>query len=773
MEISRDTRDGFLDAVKVLALLRVFLWHSTSWPPLTYVASIPVMILVAGFFFEKSRTRSDTTAVIKSRLRRLMIPFWLFSVLAISVMAAKDSSFSFLASKDALSWILPLRNPVGATWQQGWITEPLWYLRAYLWLLLASPMLVKISTRWPGEVLAVFAIAVVVCEQWFGTSAWAFQDFVLYGFFWTLGMLLSRRHSAEPGRGVFGLAVLMSLVSVGFYFTQKPIGGVVNNSHTLHLLVGCSTLAVLWSVRRHIEAVFKSTLLTRLTRGVSNNSLTVYLYHAPMLGVAYLLLGTLGLKEGLILTCGASLLGVLLTYGAVKFAGPVEQWSKKGARNKDALTSVKPLRVLTAKTSALAAVLFAAITIAQPSSSAVFVPQTPSKAPEAAVFEVDSDEQFLLEGSNASVNQGALEATGSQRLDNNTRAGSSRNTPSTSTPPTKAPSTKAPRRPTTVHPVPVLTSVESWNDAAPDMSAEKQAAIELLFTRWAAKNHLPSAQLGLLLPGRAKLLLSADSEGVLQTPPTSVAYHSVTKSFTAALLLRAVAEGKIALDDKVGILEAAPWFGAARDVTLAQLLGHRSGLTPYAATQEFKEKPESIDSWETALRAVQNATPQFTPGASIEYSSSNFIVAGLLAAQLYGAPVESLIERELLTPLSLSSVDVKKPFPGSPGTGTGNAEGSLQDIMRWTRALWRDAAVLGVDNASVASYAENNSNLGYGTFAYCPCTSSGLKAAYGTNGAQITSRYYAALDIVILVRTSSGVPPSVEELISEVLRELS
>ena len=115
----------------------------------------------------------------------------------------------------------------------------------------------------------------------------------------------------------------------------------------------------------------------------------------------------------------------------------------------------------------------------------------------------------------------------------------------------------------------------------------------------------------------------------------------------------------------------------------------------------------------------------------------------------------------------------KKPFPGAPGTGTGNAEGSLQDVMRWTSAVWRDGVVLGPANSHVANYAENTSNLGYGTFAYCPCTSSGLKAAYGTNGAQITSRYYAALDVVILVRTTSGVIPQVEDLISEVLRELA
>ena len=150
-----------------------------------------------------------------------------------------------------------------------------------------------------------------------------------------------------------------------------------------------------------------------------------------------------------------------------------------------------------------------------------------------------------------------------------------------------------------------------------------------------AKNKLSSAQLGLLLPGRSKLLLSANEEGVLQDPPSSVAYNSVTKSFTSALILRAVAQGKIELDDKVGVLEVAPWFDAARDVTVAQLLGHRSGLTPYAETRAFKENAASINSWESALKAAQESQSQ-----SSEHYSEAQIKSSIIKLEEY------LVEKE-------------------------------------------------------------------------------------------------------------------------------
>ena len=770
----KTSRNVFLDFVKVLALVRVFLWHATSWAPLTYIASIPVMVLAAGFLFEKSRSRSSVVEVVKSRLWRLLVPFWLFASLALSVMAAKDSSLALLSLPDVLSWILPLRDPVGSSWQQGWITEPLWYLRAYLWLLLASPVIVKAVKKGPGEVLAVLAISVIVCEQLLGANAWAFQDFLLYGFFWTLGMILAGRQSFVTSRQSFKLGAFLALISAAIYVIQAPLDGVVNNSHTLHLFVGSSTLALLWAARKQLEALASSRLLSRVSQSISRNGLTVYLYHAPMLGFAYLLLGALGLKEGLTLTLVAVLFGALLTIAAVKFAGPAEQWSKHKSITNASMYRPNSLPKLVAKTSALSLVLYVAIVTVNPFASGTFVPQTPSKAPEAAVFEVNPDETFLLEGSNASVNADPTPTT--RATTTREKVTADRYNPATKPPTTKEPKKVTPKpdgRPTLVNWVPDLSALASWDQSAPDMDAGKRSAIELLFTRWAAKNKLSSAQIGLLLPGRSKLLLSANEEGVLQDAPSSVAYNSVTKSFTSVLILRAVAQGKVALDDKVGILEVAPWFDAARDVTVAQLLGHRSGLTPYAETRAFKENAASIDSWKSSLKAAQEDGPRFQPGASVEYSSTNFIVAGLLAEKLYGAPIETLLEREITGPLNLPSIVFKKPFPGSPGTGTGNAEGSLQDVMRWTSALWRDGVVLGPANSHVANYAENTSNLGYGTFAYCPCTSSGLKAAYGTNGAQITSRYYAALDVVILVRTTSGVIPQVEDLISEVLRELA
>ncbi len=64
---------------------------------------------------------------------------------------------------------------------------------------------------------------------------------------------------------------------------------------------------------------------------------------------------------------------------------------------------------------------------------------------------------------------------------------------------------------------------------------------------------------------------------------------SVTKSFTAAVVMQLVAEGEIALDDTVSDL--APGLLAAGDeITVGQLLAHTSGLPEYTKTDAFAER---------------------------------------------------------------------------------------------------------------------------------------------------------------------------------------
>jgi CubicO group peptidase (beta-lactamase class C family) len=244
------------------------------------------------------------------------------------------------------------------------------------------------------------------------------------------------------------------------------------------------------------------------------------------------------------------------------------------------------------------------------------------------------------------------------------------------------------------------------------------------------------------------------------TSKAELPMQSNTKSFTAAILLQAVADGLVTLDTPVGIPTRFPWFTAAKDVKLKDLLGHRSGLLNYADTAEYKADWTKIDSPGAALQAVQSAGLQFAPGSHVSYSSSNYIVAGLLAEQIYGTPIEQLITERILNRLGLSEMRVQAPSPGAPGTGTGNMYSTITDMARWTQAHWRDNRLLTPSAQRLATTFPKTSMLGYGTWGFCPCKKvkgTLAPAAIGSNGGESLLRYYAATDTVVVVYLPGGI----------------
>jgi CubicO group peptidase (beta-lactamase class C family) len=298
--------------------------------------------------------------------------------------------------------------------------------------------------------------------------------------------------------------------------------------------------------------------------------------------------------------------------------------------------------------------------------------------------------------------------------------------------------------------------------------------IDEAIARWLRNKPTDGVEIAVLTPGRYRYARGYSADGAPTKNADQIPIHSITKTFTAALILRAVEDGRIRLEDRLGTLTVAPWFTVAEQVTVGQLLSHKSGIVTYTDTKTFKDDWQKIDGWEPALRGAQDAGLAFTPGSKQIYSSTNFIVLGLLAAQIYGLEIEKLIERDLLGPLNLDRTSIARPYPGSPGTGTGNMSAHITDLTRWANAMWREKTVLGAAGNQLTTYVDPVNMLGYGNFAYCPCTKQNGKtipAAIGGNGAEATMRYYPGIDTIIVLRTPvNGPTKGVEELVTEILR---
>src|SRR5690242_82163 len=85
---------------------------------------------------------------------------------------------------------------------------------------------------------------------------------------------------------------------------------------------------------------------------------------------------------------------------------------------------------------------------------------------------------------------------------------------------------------------------------------------------------------------------------ILNTPQTKFGIASITKQFTALLILQQAAEGRIALEGKVS--DYLPWYrkDTGSRMTIEQLLHHTSGLPPDFDSPEFNATREATRRYE-------------------------------------------------------------------------------------------------------------------------------------------------------------------------------
>lgn len=222
---------------------------------------------------------------------------------------------------------------------------------------------------------------------------------------------------------------------------------------------------------------------------------------------------------------------------------------------------------------------------------------------------------------------------------------------------------------------------------------------------------------------------------------------SVTKSFVATLALRLVEGGVLGLDDSLGKwLQDLP--NVASTITLRQLLNHTSGVADFTKNPGWGPAIladlEHLWSPEETITTLVGA-PLFAPGAGYQYSSTNYLLVGMVIEAATGGEVVDELRSRVLAPASLAHVffSVEEPIVGTvahrwedvDGDGDLDDVSSLSpkalDSMLWTAgALYATAravveyssALFGGRLLSAASLAAmldwipypNNPALGYG-----------------------------------------------------------
>lgn len=213
---------------------------------------------------------------------------------------------------------------------------------------------------------------------------------------------------------------------------------------------------------------------------------------------------------------------------------------------------------------------------------------------------------------------------------------------------------------------------------------------------------------------------------------------SVTKEFTAVALLRFSDQGRLSLEDTLD--RHLPAAGAMGKITLAQLMGHTSGLNNYTAAQTAEEylRNARLDrSTSEMVEIVARTTPLFLfePGTDWAYSNSGYVLLGAVIESISGLSLPEAFQDLVLGPLSLSrsAVDdaadvvsgraagyvanaeappafLNAPFAAMSYAGaSGSMRSTASDLCRWRSALL-SGQVLSADALKVMLFPVRLSN---------------------------------------------------------------
>jgi D-alanyl-D-alanine carboxypeptidase len=133
---------------------------------------------------------------------------------------------------------------------------------------------------------------------------------------------------------------------------------------------------------------------------------------------------------------------------------------------------------------------------------------------------------------------------------------------------------------------------------------------------------------------------------------------SVTKTFVATVVLQLVAEGRLGLDDPVaGVLPGLLPDGDR--ITIRHLLAHRSGLADIAADPAVLKGSRSDWSPRRLIALVSRQPRTSAPGGDFRYSSTNYLVLGLVVEHVTGRSLSFELARRIIQPLHLSDTELK------------------------------------------------------------------------------------------------------------------
>jgi CubicO group peptidase (beta-lactamase class C family) len=184
---------------------------------------------------------------------------------------------------------------------------------------------------------------------------------------------------------------------------------------------------------------------------------------------------------------------------------------------------------------------------------------------------------------------------------------------------------------------------------------------------------------------------------------------SITKEFTATVILKLLTQKRLSLQDHIG--KYFPGFPSGDSITIKNLLTHTSGIFNYTDVFDFWKQSNIPATEQMVLDTLRSKKLLFSPGTKFSYSNSNYMLLAYIIRKVTGEPYETVVRNLIFKQLGMihSGFDFTHlknagkatgywnfsaagytegpPNDSSEFIGSGSMYSSVGDLYKWHRAL--------------------------------------------------------------------------------------
>jgi CubicO group peptidase (beta-lactamase class C family) len=267
------------------------------------------------------------------------------------------------------------------------------------------------------------------------------------------------------------------------------------------------------------------------------------------------------------------------------------------------------------------------------------------------------------------------------------------------------------------------------------------------------------------------------------TAATRFRIASITKTFTAVMILQLVEEGKLSLTDTLD--KFFPQIPNAARITIGQILLHRSGMPDIQPDGAWGKQYHSQD--EVVARIAQGR-PFFEPDAKSLYSSAGYHLLGYIVEKAGGKPYRQALQERITAKAGLADTYLGEgntnPARGealaymyfgdkwmeatephfSVVAGAGGIVSTATDLAKFIQAVF-DLKLVSADSLKLMTTIKDGEGMGMVTFSFAGKTLYGNTGGSASTGAWLN---YFPEEKLALAYTTNAKPYPVRDIVAGV-----